>query len=89
VPLRPASFYSDNGIELRLKTSVSSIDIHSRSIIASVPDSLARVSISAAFSASLRKRESRRSGCQSSPPSGLPLRAASSFLPHLPHRSFP
>jgi len=32
VPLRPASFYSDNGIELRLKAKVAGIDTRSREV---------------------------------------------------------
>src|SRR5260221_9968964 len=32
VPLRPESFYADNGIELRLKASVTSIDIRAREV---------------------------------------------------------
>jgi NADPH-dependent 2,4-dienoyl-CoA reductase/sulfur reductase-like enzyme len=32
VPLRPDSFYSDNGIDLRLKAGVSAIDVRSREV---------------------------------------------------------
>jgi NADPH-dependent 2,4-dienoyl-CoA reductase/sulfur reductase-like enzyme/nitrite reductase/ring-hydroxylating ferredoxin subunit len=32
VPLRPATFYSDNGIELLLKTKVTGIDVRSRTV---------------------------------------------------------
>src|SRR6202030_3080206 len=33
VPLRPESFYSDNGIELRLKTNVTGIDTRLREVV--------------------------------------------------------
>jgi len=33
VPLRPESFYSENGIELRLKVNVISIDVRSREVV--------------------------------------------------------
>jgi len=33
VPLRPDSFYSENGIELRLNSNVASIDIRSREVV--------------------------------------------------------
>jgi NADPH-dependent 2,4-dienoyl-CoA reductase/sulfur reductase-like enzyme/nitrite reductase/ring-hydroxylating ferredoxin subunit len=32
VPLRPDTFYSDNGIDLRLKANVTNIDVHSREV---------------------------------------------------------
>jgi apoptosis-inducing factor 3 len=33
VPLRPESFYSENGIELRLQANVTSIDVRSREVV--------------------------------------------------------
>ena len=40
VPLRPDSFYRDNGIELRLKTTVASIDPKGRSVALASSDKL-------------------------------------------------
>ena len=33
VPLRPDSFYTENGIDLRLKANVTGIDVHSRELV--------------------------------------------------------
>jgi NADPH-dependent 2,4-dienoyl-CoA reductase/sulfur reductase-like enzyme len=33
VPLRPDSFYPENGIDLRLKTNATAIDVHSREVV--------------------------------------------------------